>query len=566
MLKNKINIFLGLILLAGLIIRLWGLGSAELMFDEGLYAFRSIGYLDYLESSTQTTPIQWLAPSLSSELTPTVPSGLADKPSLPFWLKLSFHDHPPLFFLTQHLFFKFFGDSLFVARLPSALAGTASIFLIFLIVSLIFKKIPIEQKNYPGKFPADKIAGLIAALIFSLTFSAVSISRLSMLESLMIFFILLNIYFFLRLLENKKYWFWFGLTLGLSFLTKYTAVFLVPAYFVFLLINRHHLLRDRRFYFSFLIAALIFSPVIIYNIFSYKTFGHFDLQLGYLLGQKLPWDTSLGGKTQDPFSNIFTNLSAIYSMPFLLLALIGLIISLTRPEIRQASQLMILIAIFITALLIGTGSAIRFVSLYIIPLTFFAAISIVVLIDKHKKIGLIFLSLFMAYELFFTVNLVFLNPPDYGVVKLDDYFDQVLDNKRGPDLPSHPNPHLNRVIQTYGARQPATSTSVGIIYDDNIATGPMLWLFSRRQYYHARPIMPASVFEEKIKTKNIADFKSFELYFVKGESASPLNPIRKIGSAEYIENFLWRQGLSPTTIIKTSAKAPAFKVYRFSLN
>jgi len=124
MLKNKINIILGLIIFIGLIIRLWGLGSAELMFDEGLDAFRSIGYLDYLESPTQTTPIQWLAP--------TVSSGLADKSSLPFWIHFSFHDHPPLFFLTQHLFFKFFGDSLFVARLPSALAGTASIFLIFL--------------------------------------------------------------------------------------------------------------------------------------------------------------------------------------------------------------------------------------------------------------------------------------------------------------------------------------------------------------------------------------------------------------------------------------------------
>src|SRR3989344_2226941 len=117
------------ILLLGAVLRFWGLGSAEIFHDEGLYAFRSIGYFDYIQNDTQTTPVQWLAVRTSAELSRTPsPNG-----SLPFWTSLSFHDHPPLFFLVQNIFFRIFGDSLFAARLPSVLAGLGSIYLVYLI-------------------------------------------------------------------------------------------------------------------------------------------------------------------------------------------------------------------------------------------------------------------------------------------------------------------------------------------------------------------------------------------------------------------------------------------------
>ena len=51
--------FLIAILLIGAILRFWGLGSAEIFHDEGLYAFRSIGYVDYIQNDDQTTPVQW---------------------------------------------------------------------------------------------------------------------------------------------------------------------------------------------------------------------------------------------------------------------------------------------------------------------------------------------------------------------------------------------------------------------------------------------------------------------------------------------------------------------------
>src|SRR3989338_8199827 len=84
------------IILLGAILRFWGLGSAEIFHDEGLYAFRSVGYIDYIQNDDQSTPVQWFR----------------DLSTMPWRTKLSFHDHPPLFFLVQHLFFRVFGNSL----------------------------------------------------------------------------------------------------------------------------------------------------------------------------------------------------------------------------------------------------------------------------------------------------------------------------------------------------------------------------------------------------------------------------------------------------------------------
>ena len=119
MTKNR-TIIIAIVALAG-ILRLWGLGSAELVFDESFYSFRSIGWLDYLESPYQTTPIQWFAPSA------------VEGSILPKWLNLSFHDHPPLFLWFKKIFFNLFGNSLFVSRLPSAIFGIGFVYLIYLI-------------------------------------------------------------------------------------------------------------------------------------------------------------------------------------------------------------------------------------------------------------------------------------------------------------------------------------------------------------------------------------------------------------------------------------------------
>ncbi|MEK7565321.1 MAG: glycosyltransferase family 39 protein [Patescibacteria group bacterium] len=535
MTKNR-TIIIAIVALAG-ILRLWGLGSAELVFDESFYSFRSIGWLDYLESPYQTTPIQWFAPSA------------VEGSILPKWLNLSFHDHPPLFFLVQKIFFNLFGNSLFVSRLPSAIFGIGFVYLIYLIGKKLFKK---EE------------AGLISAFISAISFAHVSLSRMAMMESVLFFFILLNIYYFLSFLNNKKYWWHFGLTFGLAMLTKYIAIFLIPTYLVYLLIFRRDLFKNSKIYLALVLAIIIFSPVIVYNIYSYKTFGHFDLQLAYVLKQKTPWPVSaFGGKTQDPFSKIGENVPAIFSTPFLTMVLIGLILVILK--YKKELALILIYFVFIILLLMQTGSAIRFVSLLIIPTIFFITALILFLWQKPYKflsIGIILFSIIIG-ELY---NYVFLRP-DYGVVKLDKYFDSVFNDNRPTSLPVHPNPYLNAVIQKYAEKYPTTLAPTGIIYDDNIALQSSLWLFSRRQYYHGIPVMTASNFENIIQKNGISAFKDFTLYFVKAEEAAPLKQTTPTEYAKNVELLLQKNNQKPAIEITGygANNIPAFKVYKFSL-
>jgi len=185
------------IFLAASLLRLWSLGSADLIDDESYYTFRSIGYVDDVGVNEQTTPLYWFNP-------------------LPGWAHLSFHDHPPLVFLIQHFFLSLFGMSVFVARLPFVLAGLGSVFLIYLITKRLF----------------DQKTGLIAAALMAATPLAVWISRVALMEGIVIAFMLLAWYLFLRALEDPRYWFGWGIAVGLSFLAKYTAF---PLLFIFIL-------------------------------------------------------------------------------------------------------------------------------------------------------------------------------------------------------------------------------------------------------------------------------------------------------------------------------------------
>ena len=77
----------------------------------------------------------------------------------------------------------------------------------------------------------------------------------------------INVYFFLKLLKNKKRWWLFGISFGLVILMKYTGVFLIPIYITYILFTQKNLLKDWRLYTAFLLSLLIFSPVIIYNFY-----------------------------------------------------------------------------------------------------------------------------------------------------------------------------------------------------------------------------------------------------------------------------------------------------------
>ncbi len=531
------------IVLVGAVLRFWGLGSAEFFHDEGLYAFRSIGYVDYIGNNDQTQPIQWFQ----------------NEPSVPAWTKLSFHDHPPLFFLTQHISAALFGDTVWAVRLPSAVAGVATILVIYALIYALW---------------GNRFFGLLAAALLAVNRLHIWISRSSLLEALLLLFVFISVWAFVRSLRDEsrrgRWLVLWGVALGLSFLTKYTAVFIVPVYIVWIIWGERHLLRNRYLYIGILLAGLIFSPVLIYNWRMYKATGHFDLQIAYLLHQPTPeWKASVG-KVQEPFSAVAENLYATYSLPFLLTVATGMAATIfARRRLGSYSPVyawvVLASAILVT---VAVGSAFRFLSLYLLGFIFFALIAwdwIVPAINRTMLMRVALIA-YLVYEGFFAIQLIFFNFPNFGIVALDQYLDTTFAGKRSTLLPRSPNPHLEAVITQYGNRYPATSHPLLIVYDENVSLSTRLWLFLRRIYYHGLPAVTTDVFKSLLRTNGTEYFKGYDIYFVKATQYTNLNPYYQNGSAAELETFLDSElKLQPETVIYGSRQLPMFKVYKFTL-
>ncbi|MDO8429910.1 MAG: glycosyltransferase family 39 protein [bacterium] len=526
------------IILFGALLRFWGLGSAEFFHDEGLFAFRSIGYLDYIQNDNQTTPVQWFT----------------NQSQLPWWTSLSFHDHPPLFFIIQQISFNLFGDSFFAARLPSAVSGILAIYLVYLILKRFF---------------VNPAAPLFAAFLLSISSIHIWISRSSLLEAFQLFLILLNIYYFFRFLDDQRQWRLFGLTLGLAFLTKYTSIFLVPAYGFYLLIFQRDIYKKQNFYLALGLAAILFSPVLIYNFYLWETIGHFDLQFSYLFSQATPEWQALLGKTQDPFSNILKNLIFMYSLPFLLLAMAGIGYATYKNFNSRTSFYIfwLLNFIFITLMLVKVGSAFRFIVLYAVPAIMLIAALFDYLFSKfHKEVLFrILLAVFLAYELFFALS-IFSTFPNFGIVQLDKYLNSEFRNARSLAIPVSPNPHLNDIIQDYALKIPAADNPIMIIYDENISLSPRLWLFTRRNYYHGIPAVTVDQFKKFSREQGIAGFQGYDFYFIKASDKTYLNPLYFNPAGQELEVFLQQElNLSANKMIYGYNNFLMFTIYKFSL-
>ncbi len=576
------RVLLALILLLGFTIRIWGMSTAETFHDEGLYAFRSIGYIDFIQNDDQTTPIQWFKDSLT----------------LPWWTKLSFHDAPPLYFLIQYIFFRFFGDSLFVARLPSFVAGMFAIWLMFLIGRRLFfsgiekshyeqniaqpdrTSLPIagRHSNSPaGEYarsasdvnfaiPIADIAGLLAALFLSINHIHIWISRTSIIESLLITLMLANIYFFLRFVnlgsrahtwesDSKANWIWFGTTFGLILLTKYTGIVLVLIYFLYLLIFHRDYFKKWQLYASVGLAIILFSPVIIYNIYLYKTIHHFDLQLAYLFGQQAPeWRASLG-KVLDSFVSSFVpNMFAMYSKQFLFVVVAGLLIITvlwrkSRLNLQKTYFILCAGILFITLLLTKIGVGIRFLPLYI-PFAVFVIVLTVLYFFYYIKssiIKIVIITVFVLSEIWFSIGGIFIEFPSLGVVATDQYLSSVL----GPDssiaIFESPNPHLNLVTQQYAAKMPKGYRRKLLVYDNNIVISTRLWLFARRRYYHGIPAITAYQLKQLFRERGVESFSGYEIYFVKvNEDTLLFDRYGATRDANELEDFLKKElNLSP---------------------
>ena len=532
---------LGFFLLLAFLLRAYGAGNQDMLGDEAADAFRAIGYIDYLGTNFQTQPIDWYK----------------DQAILPLWTKLSFHDFPPLAMVMQHIGILLFGDSILGARMMSIILGTLSVWLAYAI----------------GRRLSGEAAGIGAAAFFAVSGVATWIFRTTLLEPFLIFFVLLHALVFLKFLEDRRWWWAAGMTLGLVGLTKYTGIFIVPVLLAYASLYRRGIYKDWRLYAACGIAVACLAPAITYNIFLYKATGHFDLQIAYLLGEKTPEWQGLVGKTQDPFRAFSSNAEAAYGVTSLAVAVAAIAYAAGEAALRKskAAIFALLYIFFVTLLLVKIGSAQRFLSLYVPGIAVGAGLLVSWLWtcgrNVYAKYGFrLCAGALLAVELVAGINKNLIAYPDYGVAGLDNYFQQELQGKESAAIPQSNNPHLNKVIADFAGKRPAgPRVPFVIVYNDDIALPTLEWVFYRRFFYHAMPAMFVENFRKTLADNGPDYFKGFTVYFVQSTEHTLRNPFKleKTAGAE-MEGMLVRAGIRTDRVISGSG-VPMFNVYKFVL-
>jgi 4-amino-4-deoxy-L-arabinose transferase-like glycosyltransferase len=529
------------ILAVALGLRLWGLGVQEFVGDEGAYAFRSALYLDYLGTNFQTQPIDWYA---STEL--------------PSWTQLSFHDHPPLGFLIRHWFFSIFGATPFVARLPGVLLGVCSIGLLY----GILRRSPIFKD-------ASESYALWGALLASVSGAMIWSSRAVLLEPFALFFILASLYAFTRFTEDRRWWWALGIALGLSLITKYTTIILLPVFLVYLLVYYRRIFRDVRLYGALLLALLFLSPVISYNFNLYKERGHFDLQLAYVFQQATPEWTGLLGKSEAPFREIGGRTRDLYGVSEIIIGLAGLgVIALFWK--RANKKTVVLWAAYIIGcfgLFVLVGVAERFIVLLVPAMVALGAVLFGEMFDRSGKGIKKYIAPALLILIVFSGSTRYLaNVYNTGVIELDQYLSKEFQDTSSVALPNTENPHLNGIIKKNAeAHSSGRPTRTLIVYSDTLALPSRLWLFDRRLLLEGIPVFYVEGFSEAVKA-NPAVFQGFSAYFMQATEYGFLNPFKKGNQAgNEFEKTLVSQGIEPVRSIYGHDGLPMFRVYTFTI-
>ena len=167
---------------------------------------------------------------------------------------LSYLDHPPMVAWLVRFGTAIFGDTNFGARFGVLLAMWIGVAVL---------------ANIVWRLTRDGRAVVLAVLMpFAAPEYGLFASRI-LPDAALIMFSLAMVWSLVRLAESNdgRWWLAAGLFGGLALLSKYTAVFLVPAIVAFMLVPswRTRWLRSPYPWMSVVIALLVFSPVLIWN-------------------------------------------------------------------------------------------------------------------------------------------------------------------------------------------------------------------------------------------------------------------------------------------------------------
>jgi 4-amino-4-deoxy-L-arabinose transferase-like glycosyltransferase len=180
--------------------------------------------------------------------------------------------YPPLYDSVTAFFFQVFGTSLFSARLVSAIFSVLSLWAVF----------ELSYSMYNGK------TALLSAILLGIMPGYFWLSRMALLETMLLFFVTLALLFFFRWLQSRqdKYLVLGGLAVGLGVLTKYQAIVAGVIMVLSILFLVRVQLKQAFSRFTLLVAAVVLVVVpwivIAYRVYATKIFSQwlYALQVG----------------------------------------------------------------------------------------------------------------------------------------------------------------------------------------------------------------------------------------------------------------------------------------------
>ncbi|MBN1162319.1 glycosyltransferase family 39 protein [Patescibacteria group bacterium] len=328
-----------------------------------------------------------------------------------WWSNRVWYEKPPLYMWIVSLIMRVIGVNSLSVRLPSAIFGLLTVFLVYQF----------------GKKLFNKTVGYIAGLVLLTTIHFVYYSRTSMLDITATYFITLSVYLYYcaKQEENraKLYWILSGLSLGLGVMTK-GVVGLIPIgiislYEIYLFVVHKQKVTKKllRYYLSFLGSSIAIA--LPWHLYMYHKFGSSFLNnyIGYHVIQRVVSDIENKGK---PFYWYFVVLKV--SMRLWFLAFLGAIpysIYWTYKKNKQHA-LLIIWSVFIMAFFSISRSKLVW---YIIPIYPVVAILVGIFIERvlnfvmrkykpldnitFKLLFLYFFTVFMLMYFFYNRHLVY---------------------------------------------------------------------------------------------------------------------------------------------------------------
>ncbi len=165
-------------------------------------------------------------------------------------LGLSYFDHPPMVAYMIKMTTLFSDEPMFV-RLSAALMVSGTAYILYMLAKKIF----------------DEKAAIYTFYIFLSSILIVVASTLITPDIPLMFFWALMLYSAYIYLEedNKKYALITGLSAGAMLLSKYTGILPLFTIFVYIVLYKRAVFKDKYFYAALVLAVLVFSPVLYWN-------------------------------------------------------------------------------------------------------------------------------------------------------------------------------------------------------------------------------------------------------------------------------------------------------------